>query len=67
MDPSLFLPNCPGRLVKTVEDALAFVPNPLPPVLAADWETAAKASSADNALGRLEGAARNLKCGFRPS
>jgi len=45
MDPSLFLPNCPGRLVKTVEDALAFVPNPLPPVLAADWETAAKASS----------------------
>jgi Fic family protein len=61
MDPSLFLPNCPGRLVKTVEDALAFVPHPLPPVLAADWETAAKASSADNALGRLEGAARNLK------
>jgi Fic family protein len=61
MDPSRFLQTCPGRLVKTVEDALAFVPDPLPPALAADWETAAKTSAADNALGRLEGTARGLK------
>lgn len=37
------------------------MPDPLPPELSADWETAAKAALADNALGRLEGAARDLK------
>jgi Fic family protein len=62
LNPAEFLHGHPGRLVRTVEDAWAFVPNPLPPhALAADWETAAKASMADNALGRLEGTARDLK------
>lgn len=61
MDPSDFTDKSPGRLVRTVEDAWAFVPHPLPPELPADWETAAKAALADNALGRLEGAAHDLK------
>lgn len=61
MDPAEFTQESPGRLVRTVEDAWAFVPDPLPPVVPADWETASLASRADNALGRLEGAARDLK------
>src|SRR5258708_23112260 len=62
MNSDAFAPNCPGRLAKTVEDAWAFFPDPLPTDgLTADWETAAKASVADNALGRREGTARDLR------
>ena len=61
MNPADFTEKSPGHLVRTVEDAWAFVPAPLPPELEADWETASLASRADNALGRLEGTARDLK------
>jgi Fic family protein len=61
LERSKFTAASPGRLVPTVEDAWAFVPDALPPaLLVADWETASKASEAENALGRLEGVARDL-------
>jgi Fic family protein len=62
MDRSKFTSASPGRLVPTVEDAWAFVPAQLPPPnLQPDWETVSKASEAENALGRLEGVARDLR------
>ncbi|MCI0403760.1 MAG: Fic family protein [Acidobacteria bacterium] len=50
----------PGRLVPTIEGALAFAPNPLPPALPVNWEMSRTLSEADRRLGELAGVARNL-------
>ncbi|MGI5844489.1 MAG: Fic family protein [Candidatus Xenobium sp.] len=55
MDSSLFKPTAPGRLVRTVEGAWAFVPDPLPPDISLDLETVNKLSRATHALGELNG------------
>jgi Fic family protein len=50
-----FLPNAPGRLVPTVQGALAFVPAPIPEGLILAPETVLMLSAAEAALGRLAG------------
>lgn len=49
-----------GSVVRTVENAWAFVPNPLPPRLAWEPELIHDLSGADRALGELAGLGRNL-------
>ena len=48
-----FLAGSPGRLVSTTGGALAFVPNPLPPVVAVSHEMQAVSEEAVLALGEL--------------
>ena len=47
--------SVPGKFVKLPNnpDLLAFVPNPLPPILAVDWDIAEKLAQAERALGKL--------------
>lgn len=49
-----------GRVVPTVNDAWAFVPNPLPPALTWTPRLITALSEADRALGELAGLGRNL-------
>ncbi|MBL8073097.1 MAG: Fic family protein [Nitrospira sp.] len=55
-----FLPSAPGRLVPIPEGCLAFIPNPLPPLLNLNWEIADSLSEARGALGQLSGVGRML-------
>src|SRR5690606_1324731 len=50
----------PGRLVETVNGALAFVPAPLPEGLALAPETTLLLAAAESALGRLAGTVREF-------
>ena len=49
-----------GRLVATMDGALAFVPAPLPPTIAYDAELVLALSRADGALSELSGLGRQL-------
>ncbi len=60
MQAAAFQRLAPGRLVKTPEGALAFVPHSLPPQLGITWELAALISEADRRLSELAGAAGTL-------
>jgi Fic family protein len=63
MDPDLFQPGHPGRLVRSgTGDAAywAFVPNPLPPTIEWDTRLVSAVSTAERALGELAGLGRNL-------
>jgi Fic family protein len=60
MNASDFTRDSPGRLVKSPAGVLAFVPNPLPPTLALDWDLARLLSDADRAVAELAGVGRSL-------
>jgi Fic family protein len=60
LDPSAFTSNSPGRLVKSLQGAWTFVPNPLPPKLNWGEELAVNLSAADRALGQLAGVGGGL-------
>lgn len=60
MDSAAFTPASPGRLVRTVENADAFVPGPLPESLEWSPVLASTLSQADRALGRLDGIGTQL-------
>ena len=60
MDPKDFRDTTSGRLVKTVENAWAFVPNPLPPEIEYDSKLSLLLSEADISLGDLSGTGRRL-------
>lgn len=60
MEPSRFTKDSPGRLLRTPQRYVAFVPDPLPPVISFDLELAARMSEADRALSELAGVARTL-------
>lgn len=55
MKTSDFADTMPGRLVPTIEGALAFVPDPLPTTLDLGASTVRLLANAENALGRLVG------------
>jgi Fic family protein len=55
-----FAPNAPGRLVKTLEGHLAFVPDPLPPRIELTLPTIRLLGEAERALGELKGLGRRL-------
>ncbi len=50
-----FTDNKAGRLIKTVDEAWAFVPDPLPPKLDLNWEMVNALEKAQQALGELAG------------
>ena len=63
MDIKAYENSPSGKLVKTTIHLIpytAFVPNPLPPKLEADWELMNLNSRADRALSELKGVGRNL-------
>jgi Fic family protein len=63
MDPYLFQANTAGRVIKVGQgDAAywAFVPNPLPPNLASDWDLSLALSEADRNVSELAGLGRML-------
>jgi len=63
MDPERFRNSTAGRLVKVGQGEVAywaFVPHPLPPDLATDWEFARSISKADRALSELAGVGRTM-------
>src|SRR4051812_41945938 len=60
MQPSHFSPDAPGGLVRAGQGYWTFVPNPLPPKLALDWDVFRRLSAADQALGELRGVGRML-------
>lgn len=60
MQPNEFSAAAPGKVIKTLQDYWAFVPDPLPPSLEIDWALAAQISEADRALSELAGVARTL-------
>jgi cell filamentation protein, protein adenylyltransferase len=60
VQPSDFTEKKPGRLIKTLQDYWAFVPDPLPPPLSPSWHLVAQISEADRALSELAGVARTL-------
>jgi len=55
MDINQFTTGAPGTLRPTINDALAFVPNPLPTNLALGSDTIRLLAQAENAVGRLAG------------
>ena len=57
MDRADFSDDCPGRLVPTIGDGCAFVPNPLPPPISWDQALVRAVSRAERELGRLDMAA----------
>jgi len=76
MDPTDFIEDAPGELVKTVEGIWAFVPNALPPQFNIGTATISRLSQADFALGQLRGIGQTLPnaqlliapfCAERPS
>lgn len=60
MDPSEFGERAPGRVVRLPSGYWAFLPDPLPPEIAADWGLAGLAAEAHGALGELAGIVRAL-------
>src|SRR5262245_23083977 len=60
MDQNAFTENKAGRLVKTPQGYLAFVPDPLPPRLELSWQLVERVSEATRALSELVGLARTL-------
>lgn len=63
MDEKRFRNSPAGKLVKVGRDNTAywaFVPNPLPPTLVADWGLTARLSEADRAISELAGLGRSL-------
>jgi len=63
MDPNLFQASSAGRVIKVgqVNAAYwAFVPNPLPPILASDWDLSRALSEADRTVSELAGLGRML-------
>lgn len=60
MDASRFTKSSPGRLVRTPQGCLAYVPDPLPPSVSFDLSLAVMLSEADRALSELAGIARTL-------
>ncbi|MBI5509572.1 MAG: Fic family protein [Deltaproteobacteria bacterium] len=60
MEQISFSRKAPGRLIRAPQGFVAFVPDPLPPDLAASWELTTALSAADRALSELGGAARNI-------
>ena len=60
MDHSQFIAHDTGRLVKTLDGHLAFVPAPLPPKIDLSFELMRRLSEADHALGTLGGIGRIL-------
>lgn len=60
MQASDFLPSSPGRLVPTVEGALAFVPSPLPRSVPLQGTTLHLLGRAEHALGELTGVTARL-------
>lgn len=49
-----------GKLVRTPQGYMAFVPDPLPPVIELTWDLVARVSAAEKALSELAGVARTL-------
>jgi Fic family protein len=61
MNPALFERSSAGRCaLQRKEGYQAFIPNPLPPVLALDWELAALLAEANARVGELSGMGRQL-------
>ncbi|HEV7488349.1 MAG TPA: Fic family protein [Thermoanaerobaculia bacterium] len=60
MDQSQFIAHDTGRLVKTLDGHVAFVPAPLPPKIDLSFELMRRLSEADHALGTLGGIGRIL-------
>jgi Fic family protein len=60
MDQSQFITDETGRLVKTLDGHVAFVPAPLPPKIDLSFELMRRLSEADHALGTLGGIGRIL-------
>jgi Fic family protein len=61
MQPASLRPGAPGRLIKTVGDLWAFVPNPLPTILNFDLPTINLLTKAQDALGELRGIGRTVQ------
>ncbi|MGH9801333.1 MAG: Fic family protein, partial [Blastocatellia bacterium] len=55
-----FTANSPGQLVKAAQGYMAFVPNPLPPVLELSWDLVSHLSAAERAISQLAGVGRIL-------
>lgn len=60
MDERNFTKQRTGRLVRIPEGTWAFVPDPLPPKLEIDLETARELSDAERAIGELAGVGKRL-------
>ena len=60
MNPIDFSENAPGQLVKTTDNAWAFVPTVLPPNLAPSWELTEAVARATGTLRELAGLAHTL-------
>jgi Fic family protein len=60
MDQSKFTAHDTGRLVRTLDGHVAFVPAPLPPKIDLSFELMRRLSEADHALGTLGGIGRIL-------
>jgi len=60
MQPTDFLDNKPGRVIKTPKGYWAFIPHPLPPPLSLSWDFVRQLSEADRSLSELAGVARTL-------
>ncbi|MEJ5349869.1 MAG: Fic family protein [Desulfosoma sp.] len=63
MDPKRFENSTSGKVIRVGQGDTAywaFVPNPLPPRLPADWELTAVLSAADRALSELAGLGRTM-------
>mgnify|MGYP000107535417 CR=1 FL=1 len=60
MLPSDFSKSSPGRVIKVSSGYWAFVPDPLPPALALDWNLAEPLAEASRRLGELAGVTRTL-------
>jgi Fic family protein len=60
MDQSKFTTHDTGRLVRTLDGHVAFVPAPLPPKIDLSFELMRRLSEADHALGTLGGIGRIL-------
>ncbi|MEX0784046.1 MAG: Fic family protein [Dehalococcoidia bacterium] len=53
MNPSDFLAEAPGRLIRARGGYFAFVPDPLPPALTASWSMSSAISEAERSLAHL--------------
>lgn len=63
MDPQRFRQSTAGQVIRVGQGEAAywaFVPQPLPPHLSADWEVTAALSEADRALSELAGLGRSI-------
>lgn len=55
-----FKKNNNGRIIKTPQDYVAFIPNDLPPRIELTWDLVAQNSKADRALSELSGITKTL-------